>query len=56
MIQLSERRFLVSEVAQILKCHEETVRNMIRQRRLKAVKFGKRYQVAESELERLLNE
>lgn len=51
---LAERRYLVSEAAEILKVHQETVRIMIREGRLKAIKLGKTWQITESELERFL--
>jgi excisionase family DNA binding protein len=51
-----ERWFTVSEVADILKVHEETVRQWLRAGRLEGVSLSRRagWRVAESDLNRFL--
>lgn len=46
--------FTVAEVAEILKLNPETVRNYIRQGRLKASKIGREYRISEKRLQEFL--
>jgi excisionase family DNA binding protein len=46
----------IEEVAQILRVHEQTVRNLIRQRKLKAFRVGTQLRVKRSELERYIEQ
>lgn len=53
---LSKPLLTVHEVAQMLKLKEATVRTLINERKLRAVKFGKEWRVAPRDLEAFLNE
>ncbi len=46
----------VKEVSEMLKVKETTVRTWIRERKLRAIKFGKDWRVAVIDLETFLNE
>ena len=46
----------VKEVSEMLKVKETTVRTWIRERKLRAIKFGKDWRVAVVDLETFLNE
>lgn len=53
---LSKPLMTVHEVAEQLKVREATVRTWIRDRQLRAIKFGKDWRVAVVDLETFLNE
>lgn len=53
---LSKPLMTVHEVAEQLKVREATVRTWIRDRQLRAIKFGKDWRVAVVDLEAFLNE
>lgn len=53
---LSQPLMTVHEVAEHLKVKEATVRTWIRDRQLRAIKFGKDWRVAVDDLEAFLNE
>lgn len=43
--------FTLSEVAELLHCHKETVRREIKAKNLRAAKIGKEYRVSKADLE-----
>jgi len=47
--------YTVDDVAKILKISESTVRNWIRQKKIKPTKIGRLIRIPEQELERLLD-
>lgn len=53
---LSRPLLTVHETAEHLKVKESTIRAWIRQEKLRAIKFGREWRVAISDLERFLNE
>jgi excisionase family DNA binding protein len=53
---LSRPLLTVHETAEHLKVKESTIRAWIRQEKLRAIKFGREWRVAVSDLERFLNE
>lgn len=53
---LSKPLLTVHETAEQLKVKESTIRAWIRQKQLRAVKFGREWRVAVVDLERFLNE
>lgn len=53
---LSQPLMTVHEVAEQLKVKEATVRTWIRDRQLRAIKFGKDWRVTVADLEAFLNE
>jgi excisionase family DNA binding protein len=53
---LSKPLLTVRETAEILKLKESTIRTLINDRKLRAVKFGKEWRVAHKDLETFLNE
>jgi excisionase family DNA binding protein len=48
---MSEELYSVEQVAERLGLHVKTVRNYVREGRLKAVRIGKQYRIARSDLE-----
>ena len=48
---MSEELYSVDQVAERLGLHVKTVRNYVREGRLKAVRIGKQYRIARSDLE-----
>jgi excisionase family DNA binding protein len=48
---LSQQLFTVEQVAQSLNLHVRTIRNYVRAGRLKAVRIGKQYRIARSDLD-----
>ena len=50
---MTDEWFSVDQVAQRLGLHVRTVRNYVRDGRLKAVRIGKQYRIARSDLEEL---
>jgi excisionase family DNA binding protein len=46
----------VHDAADFLRVRESTVRSLIHDKRLRAVKIGKEWRIAEADLERFLNE
>ncbi len=46
--------YTVTEVAEILKLHRETVAEMLRTGRIKGVKIGKVWRVSQEELDKLM--
>ena len=53
---LSQPLLTVHETAQTLKVKESTVRSWIRDRKLRAIKFGREWRVAVVDLEKFLND
>jgi len=53
---LSRPLLTVHEVAEMLKLKESTIRTLITQRKLRAIKFGREWRVAVKDLEAFLNE
>jgi excisionase family DNA binding protein len=53
---LTKPLLTVRETAEMLKLKEATVRTLINDRKLRAVKFGKEWRVAPRDLEAFLNE
>lgn len=51
---MSEALFSISEVAGRLRVHPRTIRNYVRDGRLKAVRIGRQFRVAQSDLEALV--
>jgi excisionase family DNA binding protein len=51
-----EARYTVAEVAEILKLHPETVREWVRDGKLRAVFIGRGYSIEGSEIERVMRE
>jgi len=49
-----EKLYTLTEVATVMRVHLETVRNWVREGRLKALKPGKAYRVRESDLRALM--
>lgn len=45
--------YTTKEVAEIFKCHVETIRRKIRNGEIKVVKIGREYRISEEEVERL---
>lgn len=50
---MSEQLYSVEQVADLLGLHVKTVRNYVRDGRLKAVRIGKQYRIARADLESL---
>jgi excisionase family DNA binding protein len=50
---MSQQLYSVDQVAQLLGLHVRTVRNYVREGRLKAVRIGKQYRIAHDDLEAL---
>ena len=50
---MSQQLYSVDQVAQLLGLHVRTVRNYVREGRLKAVRIGKQYRIAHDDLETL---
>lgn len=48
--------YKIKQVAEIFNCHENTIRNMIKDGRIKASKFGGEYRISEEEVKRLKGE
>lgn len=48
---MSQELYSVEQVAGLLKLHVRTVRNFVREGRLKAIRIGKQYRVAREDLE-----
>lgn len=53
---LSKPLLTVHEAAEQLKVKESTIRTWIRLEKLRAIKFGREWRIAEVDLERFLNE
>lgn len=53
---LAQPLLTVHETAQTLKVKESTVRSWIRDRKLRAIKFGREWRVAVVDLEKFLND
>ncbi len=53
---LSQPLLTVHETAQTLKVKESTVRTWIRDRKLRAIKFGREWRVTVVDLEKFLND
>jgi excisionase family DNA binding protein len=51
---MAEQLYSVEQVAELLGLHVRTVRNYVRDGRLKAVRIGKQYRIAAADLEELL--
>lgn len=51
---MSEDAYTVEQVARKLQLHENTIRNMIKTGRLRAVKIGKGWRIPKAEYEKLL--
>ena len=56
MTQQSEQFLSVDEVAQILKMDIETVRKWIRQKKLKAYKFGRDFRIRRDDFEQFVRD
>ncbi len=56
MSQQPEQFLSVDEVAQILKMDIETVRKWIRQKKLKAYKFGRDYRIRRDDFDQFVRE
>lgn len=56
MSQQSEPFLSVDEVAQILKMDTETVRKWIRQKKLKAYRFGRDYRIRRDDFDQFVKE
>ncbi len=56
MSQQSEQYLSVDEVAQILKMDVETVRKWIRQKKLKAYRFGRDYRIRRDDFDQFVND
>lgn len=52
---LTKPMLTVHDAADFLRIKESTVRSLIHEKRLRAVKIGKEWRIAESDLERFLN-
>ena len=48
---MSQELYSVEQVADLLNLHVRTVRNYVREGRLKAVRIGKQYRIAREDLE-----
>ncbi|MCG8355346.1 MAG: helix-turn-helix domain-containing protein [Kiloniellales bacterium] len=53
---LSKPLMTVHQVAERLSIKESTVRNLINERKLRAIKFGREWRIAVRDLEAFLNE
>lgn len=53
---LSKPLMTVKEASEMLKLKEGTIRNLINDRKLRAVKFGKEWRIAPKDLESFLND
>jgi excisionase family DNA binding protein len=53
---LSKPLLTVREAAEMLKLKEATIRNLINEKKLRAVKFGKEWRIAPKDLELFLND
>lgn len=53
---MPERFYTAEELADYLKVSSQTVRSWIRERKLKAVKFGRAWRIAENEVQRIVAE
>ena len=53
---LSKPLMTIHEVADVLKVKESTVRAWVKDKRLRAIKFGREWRVAVKDLEHFLNE
>lgn len=51
-INLDEQFYTIDEVAKILKVHPNSIRNAIKDGRLKAEKFGKVWRIRKKEIEK----
>lgn len=52
---LTKPLLTVHEVAEMLKLKESTIRNLIVMKKLRAIKFGREWRVAQRDLEAFLN-
>ncbi len=48
--------YLTEEVAELIKFHPETVRRLVREGRIQAMKFGRDWRIPNSEVQRILRE
>jgi len=48
--------FTIKEVSEIIKTSEEMVRQHVRAKRIKAVKFGHKWMVTEQEINKIISE
>lgn len=53
---LTKPLLTVKEAAEMLKLKEGTIRNMINENKLRAIKFGKEWRIAPKDLEAYLND
>lgn len=53
---LTKPLLTVHEVAEMLKLKESTIRNLIVMKKLRAIKFGREWRVAQRDLEAFLND
>jgi excisionase family DNA binding protein len=53
---LTKPLLTVHEVADMLKLKESTIRNLIVMKKLRAIKFGREWRVAQRDLEAFLND
>ena len=56
MDMLEQPLMTVHETAEVLKVKESTVRSWIREKKLRAIKFGREWRIAVIDLESFLNE
>jgi excisionase family DNA binding protein len=55
MSEAADDLLLTSEVASILRVHQESVRRMIREQRLKALRIGREWRIRRRDLNTLLD-
>lgn len=53
-IQLQNSFYTVEEVAELLKVHPNSIRNFIREGRIKRIKFGQAVRIPKGEIEKLM--
>ena len=54
-MRTNEKLYTTNEVAKILRCHSQTIRRKIRQRKIKAIFSGKNFLIKEEWLQNYLD-